>query len=129
KGDDLWSMKDEDLIALATEELEKLGLAKAEKVRRGYVVRVPLAYPMYDETYAERVQVIRSWLDPLKDFVQVGRNGLHRYNNSDHSMLSAMRAVDNILYGAGHDIWSVNVESAYHEEMTDADTEQPYKRA
>jgi protoporphyrinogen oxidase len=126
KGDHLWNMADEDLVALASEELEKLGLARKEQVRRGYVVRVPLAYPMYDETYAERVASIRSWLDPLQGFQQVGRNGLHRYNNSDHSMLSAMRAVDNALHHTGHDIWSVNVESVYHETQTDADNENPY---
>jgi protoporphyrinogen oxidase len=128
KGDDLWTMDDDKLVELATEELHKLGLASPEQVRRGYVVRVPLAYPMYDESYAQRVETIRGWLDPLGDFVQVGRNGLHRYNNSDHSMLSAMRAVDNILRGEQHDIWSVNVESAYHEEQTDADAEQPYRK-
>ena len=128
KGDDLWTMDDDKLIELATQELEQLGLATTDKVRRGYVVRVPLAYPMYDEDYAARVETIRSWLDPLDGFQQVGRNGLHRYNNSDHSMLSAMRAVDNILRGEGHDIWAVNVESAYHEEQTDADSEQPYRR-
>jgi hypothetical protein len=121
-------MDDDKLVELATRELEQLGLAKPEQVRRGYVVRVPLAYPMYDSEYAQRVASIRSWLDPLEDFVQVGRNGLHRYNNSDHSMLSAMRAVDNILRGEGHDIWAVNVESAYHEEETDADTQQPYHK-
>jgi hypothetical protein len=82
---------------------------------------------MYDEDYAERVGEIREWLAPIGNLQQVGRNGLHRYNNSDHSMLSAMRAVDNVLTGAGHDIWAVNVESSYHEESTDADVEQPYK--
>src|SRR3954447_17937341 len=128
KGDDLWTMDDDQLVALATQELEQLGLARPEQVRRGHVVRVPLAYPVYDEEYAARVDTIRGWLDPLKDFVQVGRNGLHRYNNSDHSMLSAMRAVDNILRNEGHDIWAVNVESVYHEEQTDADTEQPYAK-
>jgi protoporphyrinogen oxidase len=128
KGDQLWTMDDDDLVALATEELHKLGLARPEQVRRGYVVRVPLAYPMYDEEYAERVATIREWLDPLgTNFQQVGRNGLHRYNNSDHSMLSAMRAVDNVLLRTGHDIWAVNVESSYHEEQTDADAQQPYK--
>jgi protoporphyrinogen oxidase len=126
KGDDLWTMDDDKLIELATRELDQLGLATPDKVRRGYVVRVPLAYPMYDETYAQRVATIRGWLDPLEDFVQVGRNGLHRYNNSDHSMLSAMRAVDNIIKGEHHDIWAVNVESVYHEEETDADNENPY---
>jgi len=91
-------------------------------------VRVPLAYPMYDSEYAQRVDSIRTWLDPLGGFVQVGRNGLHRYNNSDHSMLSAMRAVDNLLRGTDHDIWAVNVESVYHEEQSDADSEQPYRK-
>jgi protoporphyrinogen oxidase len=129
KGDELWTMDDDDLVALATRELEQLGLARPEQVRRGYVVRVPLAYPMYDEDYAERVATIREWLDPLgTNFQQVGRNGLHRYNNSDHSMLSAMRAVDNVLRRAGHDIWAVNVESSYHEEETDAQAQQPYKK-
>ena len=128
KGDDLWTMADEDLVALATRELEQLGLARPEQVRRGYVVRVPLAYPVYDEEYAERVETIRGWLDPLgTNLVQVGRNGLHRYNNSDHSMLSAMRAVDNVVAGTAHDIWAVNVESVYHETQTDADHEQPYR--
>jgi len=129
KGDALWETDDDALIEMAGKELEALGLAKASQVRRGYVVRVPMAYPMYDETYAERVEKIREWLDPLEGFVQVGRNGLHRYNNSDHSMLSAMRAVDNVLFGEGHDIWAVNVESVYHETQTDADSENPYKRA
>ena len=127
EGDDLWSMDDDDLVALATRELDQLGLAPAAKVRRGYVVRVPKAYPMYDEDYSERVDVIKGWLGGLKNLQQVGRNGLHRYNNSDHSMLSAMRAVDNVLHGTKHDIWAVNVESAYHEEHQEP--EQPYKDA
>ena len=128
RGDDLWEMSDDDLVRLATDELHQLGLATPEKVRRGHVVRVPLAYPMYDAEYAERVAAIREWLDPIEGLVQVGRNGLHRYNNSDHSMLSAMRAVENLIAGTDHDIWAVNVESAYHEEESDADAQQPYKR-
>ncbi|MFL5875950.1 MAG: NAD(P)/FAD-dependent oxidoreductase [Solirubrobacteraceae bacterium] len=127
EGDDLWTMSDDDLVALATSELEKLNLAPAGKVRRGYVVRVPKAYPMYDEDYSDRVDVIKGWLGGLTNLQQVGRNGLHRYNNSDHSMLSAMRAVDNVLHGTKHDIWEVNVESAYHEEHQEP--EQPYKSA
>src|ERR687885_1094111 len=89
KGDELWSRSDEDLVAMATGELHRLGLATPDKVRRGYGVRVPLAYPMYDADYADRVHTTRSWLDGLDNYIQVGRNGLHRYNNSDHSMLSA----------------------------------------
>ena len=129
EGDEMWNKSDDELVELASRELEQLGLAKASQVHRGYVVRVPKAYPMYDEHYAENVETIRSWLDPMgAGFQQVGRNGLHRYNNSDHSMLSAMRAVDNLLHDADHDIWAVNVESAYHEEQTDADSENPYKK-
>ena len=127
KGDDLWTMDDDKLIELATQELHQLGLADPDKVRRGYVVRVPLAYPMYDEDYAERVDTIRGWLDTLRNLQQVGRNGLHRYNNSDHSMLTAIRAVDNIVSGADHDLWAVNAESVYHE--TDEEEQQPYRRA
>ena len=127
RGDELWTMDDDALVALATEELATIGLATPEKVKRGYVVRVPMAYPMYDADYASRVDTIRGWLETIGNLDQVGRNGLHRYNNSDHSMLTAMRAVDNLLTGATHDIWAVNAESVYHEEDT-AD-EHPYKRA
>jgi protoporphyrinogen oxidase len=126
-GDDLWTMSDDDLVELAAAELEQLGLAARSKVERGYPMRVPKAYPIYDEEYAERVQTIRSWLDGIENLQQVGRNGLHRYNNSDHSMLTAMRAVDNLLAGAHHDIWEVNAESVYHE--TDVADEHPYRVA
>jgi hypothetical protein len=82
---------------------------------------------MYDADYSDRVDVIKGWLAGLTNLQQVGRNGLHRYNNSDHSMLSAMRAVENLLHGTKHDIWAVNVESSYHEEQQEP--EQPYKDA
>jgi hypothetical protein len=81
---------------------------------------------MYDPDYGERVDVIRAWLEGVRNLVQVGRNGLHRYNNSDHSMLTAIRAVENILDGTEHDIWAVNAESVYHEEQEEP--EQPYRR-
>jgi protoporphyrinogen oxidase len=127
EGDELWSMDDDDLVALARRELEQLGLVPAGKVERGYVVRVPKAYPMYDSDYASRVETIRAWLDGIENLHQVGRNGLHRYNNSDHSSLTAMRAVENILLGTDHDIWGVNADSAYHEE--DVADEHPYRSA
>jgi hypothetical protein len=114
-------------VDLATKELAALRLADPSKVERGYVVRVPKAYPMYDVDYAERVATIRGWLDAIENLQQVGRNGLHRYNNSDHSMLTAIRAVENYTRGADHDIWAVNVDSSYHEEAT-AD-EHPYRSA
>jgi protoporphyrinogen oxidase len=127
QGDDLWDMDDEGLVELAKRELAALGLADPAKVEKGYVTRVPKAYPMYDADYAGRVDSIRDWLGGVGNLIQVGRNGLHRYNNSDHSMLTAMRAVENITAGTDHDIWAVNAESVYHEEQR-AD-EHPYKRA
>jgi protoporphyrinogen oxidase len=127
EGDRLWTLSDDALVRLATEELEQLGLAPPEKVERGFVVRVPKAYPMYDPDYAERVETIKGWLGRVGNLHQIGRNGLHRYNNSDHSMLTAMRVVDNITKGTKHDIWAVNAESAYHEE--DVEDEHPYVAA
>ena len=127
EGDELWNMPDDDLVALATREINQLGLAKNETVKFGFAVRVHKAYPMYDAEYGDRVDSIRRWLDGVQNLTQVGRNGLHRYNNSDHSMLTSMRAVDNILLGTDYDIWAVNAESAYHEE--DVEDEQPYKDA
>jgi protoporphyrinogen oxidase len=127
QGDDLWEMDDDKLVELATKEIDQLGLASRDKVEKGYVTRVPLAYPMYDADYAPRVAAIREWLEGFENLQQVGRNGLHRYNNSDHSMLTSIRAVENILDGADHDLWAVNVESVYHEE--DVADEHPYKRA
>src|SRR5207253_1289483 len=126
-GDDLWSLDDDALVELAAGELERLGLAQRSKVERGFAIRVPKAYPIYDADYAERVRVTRRWLETIENLQQVGRNGLHRYNNSDHSMLTAMRAVDNLLAGAHHDIWEVNAESVYHE--SDVPDEQPYRTA
>ncbi|MDP9285483.1 MAG: NAD(P)/FAD-dependent oxidoreductase [Actinomycetota bacterium] len=127
EGDDLWTMDDAALVELAALELEQLRLAPRSKVERGFAIRVPKAYPIYDADYAERVGTIRTWLDGVDNLQQVGRNGLHRYNNSDHSMLTAMRAVDNMLRGAHHDIWEVNAESVYHE--TDVADEHPYRAA
>jgi protoporphyrinogen oxidase len=127
EGDDLWTMDDDALVELATKELQQLELVKPGKVQRGYAVRVPKAYPMYDADYAERVGVIRDWLETVGNLHQVGRNGLHRYNNSDHSSLTAIRVVENIVDGTNHDIWAVNAESVYHE--TDVPDESPYRNA
>ena len=120
-------MDDDALVALATDELERLRLAPSSKVERGYAIRVPKAYPIYDAHYADRVATIRRFVDAIDNLQQVGRNGLHRYNNSDHSMLTAMRAVDNLLAGAHHDIWEVNADSSYHE--TEEVDEHPYRSA
>jgi protoporphyrinogen oxidase len=124
-GDELWSSPDQDLVALATRELGHIGLADPARVAGGYVVRVPKAYPIYDADYQGRVGAIRGWLESLSNLQQIGRNGLHRYNNSDHSMLTAIRAVEN-LHGAAHDLWAVNADSWYHE--TQVADEHPYRR-
>jgi protoporphyrinogen oxidase len=124
-GDELWEADDDDLVQLGMRELEQLGLARRDQLEFGFVERVPKAYPMYDPDYSDRVHMIRSWLDGLDNFIQVGRNGLHRYNNSDHSSLTAMRAVDNLVRGTDYDIWAVNADSAYHEEEKQ-DERQPY---
>jgi protoporphyrinogen oxidase len=116
EGDELWRTPDADLVELGTRELRALGLVKPSDVQAGYVVRMPKAYPMYDGTYKANVQVLRDWLDAnAANVYPVGRNGMHKYNNQDHSMYTAMLSVENIL-GAHHDIWSVNVEQEYHEE-------------
>jgi protoporphyrinogen oxidase len=118
EGDELWTSSDEDLAALAARELVTLGLAGADQVTAAYVVRMPKAYPVYDEGYKEAVDVLRGWLSAeVPNVHPVGRNGMHKYNNQDHSMLTALLSVENILDGAGHDVWSVNVEEDYHEEQ------------
>ena len=108
---------DEDLATMASRELVELGLIGEGEVEASYVVRMPKAYPVYDHGYQDAVEVIRKWIDTnVPNVHPVGRNGMHKYNNQDHSMLTAMRAVDNVLTDAGHDVWAVNVEEEYHEE-------------
>ena len=116
-GSDLWEMSDEALIEKASGELEALGLSTRKRVIDGAIIRQPKAYPVYDEHYRSAVETISGWLKTLGNFQTVGRNGLHRYNNQDHSMLTAMLAVDN-LAGGEHDVWTVNVERSYHETFT-----------
>jgi protoporphyrinogen oxidase len=115
EGDELWRCADEDLVTLATKELATIGLVDPSDVEAGYVVRMPKAYPVYDDVYRDNVDVIRRWLGEHAPNVHpVGRNGMHKYNNQDHSMYTAMLTVENI-HGAAHDIWAVNVEEEYHE--------------
>lgn len=116
KGDTLWESSDEDLISLASSELAKLRLAAGAKVVDGNVVRMPKAYPIYDSTYRASVDTIRSYLECIPNLVTVGRNGMHKYNNQDHSMYTAMLAVEN-MSGASHDLWAVNTDLEYHEEQ------------
>jgi protoporphyrinogen oxidase len=117
EGDESWNAPDEALVERGKQEMERIGLLSAGDVEAGYVVRTPKAYPVYDDAYQANVGALRSWLEEHAGNVHpVGRNGMHRYNNQDHSMYTAMLTVENILEGAGHDIWAVNVEEEYHEE-------------
>ena len=123
--DALWKMADEDLKKFAIGEVEKIGILKGSDVSDAHVVRVPKTYPAYFGTY-DRFHLIREFLDRFGNLYLVGRNGMHKYNNQDHSMLTAMTAVDNILAGIiGKDnVWSINTEMEYHEEEAKKD-EQP----
>jgi protoporphyrinogen oxidase len=115
EGDDLWSLSDPELIELAERETTRLGLIGDGEVRDGTVVRVRKAYPVYDGGYREALATIRGWLSGLENLQLVGRNGQHRYNNQDHSMLTGILAARNVA-GEEHDIWAVNVDEEYHEE-------------
>ena len=118
-GDELWSMDDENLISLATEELEKLSLIKKNSTLEGYVVRMPKAYPVYDLNYSENISNIEDWLtSEHSNIYPIGRNGMHRYNNQDHSMMTAVKSIRNIVLGETNDIWKINVEEDYHEEIS-----------
>lgn len=121
EGDHAWTAPDEELIEDAKKELEELGLAKYSDILGGYVVRQPKAYPIYDDSYRRNVDTIRTYLDIVgENIYPVGRNGMFRYNNADHSMFTAMLSVENIMTGTKHDVWEVNVEEEYHEEGADA---------
>ena len=123
EGDGLWSMTDEDLIALATKEMAILGLCDPETVVGGAVVRQEKAYPVYDETYRDNVEAMRVELEAAYPTLHmVGRNGMHRYNNQDHAMMTAMLTVRNIVAGARiYDIWNVNEDAEYHEAGDEGD--------
>ncbi len=119
EGDDTWNKADADLVEQGKRELGVLGLVDPDKVEAGYVVRMPKAYPFYDENYKANVARIVEWLEDCAPNVHpVGRNGMHRYNNQDHSMYTAMLTAENIATGSTHDVWDVNVEEEYHEEST-----------
>jgi protoporphyrinogen oxidase len=117
EGDGLWSLKDEDLVRLADEELIQLGLVTPGHVIDGTVIRQPRAYPVYDEDYEERIAIFRIWLEQnMQGIHLVGRNGMHKYNNQDHAMMTALLAAENILAGEQlWDIWQVNQDAEYHE--------------
>ena len=117
EGDGLWTMSDDDLIAIAKNELSRLGICARSEVFDGVVVRQRKAYPVYDDSYEENVAIVREYIArSLPNLYLAGRNGMHKYNNQDHSMMTAMLCVENILAGAPrYDVWNVNEDAEYHE--------------
>ena len=110
-------MPDADLIELGKREVDRIGLASYADIEDGCVFRVPKSYPVYDSDYREYLAIVREFVDGLENFQTIGRNGLHRYNNQDHAMLTGMLAVRNLVLGEKHDLWSVNTDQEYHEEV------------
>lgn len=121
EGDDLWTMPDAELIELGRREMDKIGLISASEVIDGCVVRMPKAYPVYDDAYKGHLAVIRDWLKGLPNLELAGRNGMHKYNNQDHSMMTAVLAARNILGLGEFDTWKVNTDAEYHEEGEQAE--------
>lgn len=117
ENDNMWNSSDDDLIELAKGELEYLKIIDTGKIKNGYVVRMPKAYPVYDLEYQQNITVIRRWLENNHANIHpIGRNGMHRYNNQDHSMVAGVLTVRNILNKETNNIWEINVEDEYHEE-------------
>lgn len=128
KGDELWNRPDAELIELGKREIVKLGLVRHDEIEDGTVVRMPKAYPMYDSGWAENVDCIRQYLQThLSNLQLVGRNGMHKYNNQDHSMMTALYAARNIM-GTEYDLWAVNTEPEYHEQKQDEPIRSEIKR-
>jgi protoporphyrinogen oxidase len=117
--DALWQMSDAEIIDFAAREVETIGILQRSDVLDGCVVRVPKTYPAYFGSY-DRFDVLREFTDRFENLFLVGRNGMHKYNNQDHSMLTAMTAVDNILQGVvtKDNLWAINTETEYHEEKS-----------
>jgi protoporphyrinogen oxidase len=135
RGDEIWSLDEERAVELATDELARIGLIDPAQVTGGHVIRVRRAYPMYDSGYREAVDVIRDYLDRFENLQPCGRNGLHRYNNQDHSMWTGILGTLNLLDGGQRDVWSVNLEEEYLEEgdavgeLLDLELARPLRRA
>lgn len=121
--DDLWSMSDDELIALGASEAQTIGLFNTDEVISGIVVRQPKAYPVYDAEYEGHLQVLRDWLAGFPNLYSVGRNGQHRYNNQDHSMLAGLFAARDVT-GMNCDPWSINEDLSFHEEVRRDEVEE-----
>lgn len=122
ENDEVWSAEDADLVELGKREMHTLGLVDQKDVVDGCVIRMPKAYPVYDQVYKEALEIIRAYVDPIENLQLVGRNGQHRYNNQDHSMVTAIYAAHNIVGDTPHrDVWEVNVDQEYHEEVREGE--------
>jgi protoporphyrinogen oxidase len=117
EGDALWNTSDAELVELGKRELQEIGLVEARLVNDGCVFRVPKSYPVYDSDYREGLATLKTFLAGITNFQTVGRNGLHRYNNQDHAMLTGLYAARNLVLGETNDLWNVNVDQEYHEEV------------
>jgi protoporphyrinogen oxidase len=118
EGDGLWTATDDALVERARSELAQLGICKPEEVFDGVVVRQAKAYPVYDDVYQAKVDVIRDYIrEHLTNLHLAGRNGMHKYNNQDHSMMTALLVARNIATGGSVDPWKVNADAVYHEEV------------
>jgi hypothetical protein len=117
EGDEFWTKSNDELVALARQEIDTLGLARAEDVVDGCVIREPKAYPVYDDEYRTAVEAVKRFLaEEVPNLQCVGRNGMHRYNNQDHSMLTGILAARNIAGLGPFDLWEVNADEHYHED-------------
>ncbi len=124
QGDEIWNMSDQELVELGKREVDRLGLANCADIVDGCVFRVEKSYPVYDAAYREHLTILREYVEGLENLQTIGRNGLHRYNNQDHTMLTGMLAVRNLLQGENHDLWAVNTEQEYHEEIRAGEAEE-----
>jgi protoporphyrinogen oxidase len=119
EGDELWNTSDAELVELGKRELEQIGLVEARLVEDGCVFRVPKSYPVYDSEYRECLATIKTYIESMPNVQTIGRNGLHRYNNQDHAMLTGLYAARNLVLGETNDLWNVNVDQDYHEEVSE----------
>jgi hypothetical protein len=124
EGDMLWNLPDDELVELAKKEIDRIGLARYQDVEDGCVVRVPKAYPVYDSAYHDYLEVIKKFIGQLENLQTIGRNGLHRYDNQDHAMMTGILAARNVMLGEHNDLWSINTDGEYQEEIREATPEE-----
>jgi protoporphyrinogen oxidase len=120
-GDSIWEMSDRQLVELASQEIVALSLlSDIKKIEDFVVIRQLKAYPVYDEEYSKNLGIIKSYLQTFDNLQTIGRNGMHRYNNQDHSMLTGLFAAKNMM-GEQNDLWQINTERSYYEEFLKKD--------